>query len=143
MQKILIGIDPGQKNGFAILKEGNLELKTLKLYELFFKIDDMLKNKGEAYLQVYIENPNLWHNFKNSPNAADRLQGAGSVKGTFAHITEFLTDRNINWVGLRPDKQRNALGEHSNRDLFNKITGYTGACSTHARDAAMLIINMK
>ena len=137
---IYIGIDPGQANGFAIKKDGVLKLRTLKLYELFEEIDSIAGLRAE--ILVHIENPNLWTYFKNSTRAADRLQGAGSVKGTYSHITEFLEARGIDFVGLRPDKNRNAYGEAKNRELFNKMTGYTGMCSTHARDAAMLIVNV-
>ena len=137
---VFIGIDPGQANGFAIKINNKLELHTFKLYELFETINDLLELNKAEQIQVFIENPNLWTNFKNSPNASDRLQGAGNVKGTYSHIEAYLKSRNIDYVGLRPDKTRNSYGEAKNRELFNKVTGYTGVCTTHARDAAMLIV---
>ena len=138
-KKIFIGIDPGQSNGFAIRAYGALQLYTLKLYELFEKIEDVLELHSVDQIQVFIENPNLWTNFKNSPDAASRLQGAGSVKGTYAHIAEYLTDRNIDFVGCRPDKTRNSYGAAKNIEVFQELTGYTKRCSEHARVAAMLI----
>jgi hypothetical protein len=140
-KSIFIGIDPGQSNGYAIRHDGVLKLRTLKLYELFEELNSIAGLRAE--ILVHVENPNLWTYFKNSARADDRLQGAGSVKGTYSHIAEFLKDRDIDFVGLRPDKARNAYGEAKNRELFNKVTGYTGVCSTHARDAAMLIVNCK
>lgn len=140
-KKIFIGIDPGQANGFAIKQDGKLNLETFKLYQLFECIDSMKSLHKE--IQVFIENPNLWTNFKNSPDAASRLQGAGSVKGTYAHIAEYLTDRNIDFVGCRPDKTRNGYGAAKNIEVFQKLTGYTKRCSEHARVAAMLIAGCK
>lgn len=137
MKKIIIGIDPGQSNGFAIWQDGKLNLETFKLYQLFECIEALKPLHSE--IQVYIENPHLMHYFKTDARAELRQQGAGNVKGTFTHITTYLDARNITWVGLRPNKVSNSYGEAKNRDLFNKITGYTGLCSTHARDAAMLI----
>jgi hypothetical protein len=138
---IFIGIDPGQSNGFALKKGEKYILETFKLFELFEEFDRLQPFYNE--ILVYIENPNLWTYFKSSPNASDRLQGAGNVKGTYSHIEAYLKDRKIDYVGLRPDKTRNSYGEAKNRELFNKLTGYTGMCSTHARDAAMLVVNCK
>lgn len=136
-KSIIIGIDPGQSNGFAIWQDDTLKLHTFKLFELFECIEALKPQHSK--IQVLIENPHLMHYFKSDARADLRQQGAGNVKGTFTHITAYLDARNISWVGLRPNKKANTLGEAKNREAFNKITGYNGMCSTHARDAAMLI----
>lgn len=138
VKTIFIGIDPGQANGFAIRKDGELRLYTLKLYEVFEELNSLVGLRKQVV--VYIENPNLWTKFKKDDNAKARAQGAGNVKGTYSHIVAYLKAVGFDFVPVMPNKYRNAFGEAKNRGLFEQATGYTKPCSTHARDAAMLIV---
>jgi hypothetical protein len=138
MSKLFVGIDPGVNTGLAVWdKEGKkLDLKTVKLHQGF----DIVRSLKANIKSVVIENPNLWNYFTDSKAARARLQGAGSVKRDFKAWQDFLADEGIPFHAVRPDKRRNALA--TNKDHFQRITGYTGKSSEHARVAAMLIVGL-
>lgn len=135
-KKVSIGIDPGRNTGFAVFnhERRGLNLRTYKIHEAFLEIVKMLQFFD---VDVVIENPNLWTRFRDSKEAGARLQGAGSVKRDYSAWVDFLEGFNIPYKSLRPDKTRNSIATDIN--LFQKITGYTGRCSQHARVAAMLV----
>lgn len=137
IRKIKIGIDPGVNTGFAVfdLVTKELELYTFKIHEAFDKIRELKSN----IVSVVVENPNLWTHFGNSKDAAAKKQGAGSVKRDYSAWSDFLESEKIEFLGLRPDKNRNAYAY--NKDLFFRTTNYTKRCSEHARVAAMLVFN--
>ena len=134
--KIIIGIDPGVKTGFAMYtpKDNKLELFTYKIHEAF---DVMAKLAPFFDLEVVIEDPNQWTHFQNSKDAKAKLQGAGSVKRDFSAWRDFLNHWHVPFKAVRPDKTRN--GYAKDETLFQKITGYTKRCSEHARVAALLV----
>jgi hypothetical protein len=135
-KKLFIGIDPGVSTGFAIYdpEKKELQLFTYKIHEAF---DSVAKMAPFIDLHVTIEDPNQWTHFKSYQEAKKKLQGAGSVKRDFSAWRDFLTDWNIPFTAVRPDKQRNAYA--TNEALFKKITGYPKRSSGHARVAAMLV----
>jgi hypothetical protein len=136
--KILIGIDPGVKNGFAIYdcdRKKLLHVCSLKTYEVFERIKAYLF-KGN-HVTVYIEDPTTWKPFKGSGNQAHRMKGAGSVTARFKAITEFLEDTHV--LHFKVPIQGNAKKMDAN--MFKRITGYTELTNEHGRDAALLIIN--
>lgn len=134
--KILIGIDPGVKTGFAMYtpKNNSLELYTYKIHEAF---DVVAKLAPFFDLEVVIEDPNQWTHFKSYKEAKAKLQGAGSVKRDFSAWRDFLNHWHIPFAAVRPDKHRNAFA--TNEALFKQLTGYTKRSSGHARVAGMLV----
>jgi hypothetical protein len=134
--KIFIGIDPGVKTGFAMYtpNKKTLELYTYKIHEAF----DVVSKLAPFFdLEVVIEDPNQWTHFRSYKEAKAKLQGAGSVKRDFSAWRDFLTDWDIPFTAVRPDKQRNAYA--TNEAMFKSITGYQKRSSGHARVAAMLV----
>lgn len=135
-RKLFIGIDPGVHTGLAVYDQDKkeLELFTYKLHQAF---DHVQKLAPFFDLHVTIEDPNQWTHFRSYKEAKAKLQGAGSVKRDFSAWRDFLTDWDIPFTAVRPDKQRNAYA--TNEAMFKSITGYTKRSSGHARVAGMLV----
>ena len=126
-----IGIDPGVHNGMAIYCRQEKQLvavNSLPLHELF----EVLKSYAKIS-EVFIENPNTYIPFKNT-NQSARLQGAGAVKQTYKHITEFLEAHEIPFTATR--LQGNI--KKTDKATFQKLTGYLKPTNQHGRDAAFL-----
>ena len=136
-EKLYIGIDPGIVSGFAGWFPQSKEfdvITSLKIYELFRKIE---VRQSTFDLHVFIENPNSWFGFRGQAQDPNRLQGAGAVKQTFKHITEYLTDHNIPFT---PTKLQGNM-KKVKADYFKKLTGYTLKTNEHSRDASLIVFN--
>lgn len=64
-----------------------------------------------------------------------KAQGAGSVMRDAKIWEDFLADLQIDYEMVRPKKDLTKW----NSETFKNITGYAGASSEHARDAALLV----
>lgn len=67
-----------------------------------------------------------------------QLQGAGSIKRDAKIWEDFLTDLGVEFEMVAPKNNRTKL----NAEMFKRMTGYMGASSEHARDAAMLVFGL-
>lgn len=133
MGKIFIGIDPGVNTGIAICEGKEMYLVTLPLYKAF----ELIKAFSLAFdITVRIEDARLRKWFGDS--GREKLQGAGSVKRDCKAWEEFLTDNEIKHEFLSP-KQK---GAKVTKEFFEKLTGYKGKSSQHARDAGMLVYGL-
>jgi hypothetical protein len=132
MQKIVIGIDPGTKTGFAVktLAGEWLEISTLKLHRAFERVK---KYAESATLYVVVEDARKRVWFGNS--GREKLQGAGSVKRDCKAWEDFLADAGVLTIFRKPARGMTKI----NPAYFTRLTGYTKRTSTHARDAAMLV----
>jgi hypothetical protein len=139
INKILIGIDPGFTNGFAVYDCETKQLTSvlgLKTYQVIFEIDRLTDSLFiKDLITVYIEDPTTWKPFKGIANQAHRMKGAGSVTARFHAILEYLEDNDIKHV--RVPIQGNA--KKMNAEMFKKVTGYNERTNEHGRDAALLI----
>jgi hypothetical protein len=129
----LIGIDPGTNTGLAFWQRRDkilADLHTLPIHRAMEMVK--LISKGSAKLLVIIEDATQVR-FGTDPL---RAQGAGSIKRDVAIWRDYLTDLNIPLVLVRPNKRITKIPE----PLFKKMSGWQGRTSSHARDAAMLVI---
>lgn len=139
---LIIGIDPGTSTGFAAWDKAAqklLRVDTLKLHEAMFTLADM-HDRGLIEHVVY-EDAHLRTWFGNHSAKKDRakLQGAGSIKRDCTIWSEFLVDRGIPYLAVKPSAGSTKwTAEH-----FKRVTGWTGRTSEHGRDAAVLIIGRK
>lgn len=146
---ISIGIDPGKSTGYAVCVDKRLvSLETTD----FWGCCDNLKDVGvkEFGVKVYIEDPNI-----NRPifmkkgvikgagaEKSEQLmmqkiaQNVGANKREASLLIELCKRLDIEVVPCQPTKKSmNKMSAES----FNKLTGYEGRSSEHARDAAMLV----
>jgi D-alanine-D-alanine ligase-like ATP-grasp enzyme len=133
---ILIGIDPGVNNGFAVYNPHTkklIQVAALKTWEVLKRLS---VERTEEYT-VYIKDPTTWKPFKGSRNQSSKLKGAGSVTARFKAIQEFMDDHNIKYVCV--PIQGNA--KKMDAQLFKKVTGWEGQTNEHGRDAALLVFN--
>lgn len=134
---IHIGIDPGVTTGFAVWDSKLKRFRTiesLKIHEAMDVVSE-LGTLNAGSLKVWIEDARkrTWYGSKSK----EKMQGAGSVKRDCKIWEEFLTDLNIPFEMIHPQKGCTKISE----DYFKKVAGYSETSSEHGRDAAMLVIN--
>ena len=138
-----IGVDPGEKNGWAIFDKENNKLKemgTMNFWELIEAIDAINFNNS---ILIVIEDSSQnsptfsKHYRKKSLLVRDKIsQNVGENKRTAKLLIEYCQRNNIPYRAVKPTK--NSLTKVS-KEWFNKQTGWTGRSSEHARDAALLV----
>lgn len=131
--KIIIGIDPGVKTGYAEkdLESGKyIALKTTTLLEAQIAILNTKKVFSSADIFLVFEDARLRTKFGNT--GKERHQGAGSIKRDSKIWEEFCQLHGIQYAKVLPKPKITA-------QLFQKMTGWIDRTSQHARDAAMLI----
>lgn len=132
---LFIGLDTGTHTGFAVWDKGKkqlIELSTLKIHRAMDRVRELSVSDE---IVVYFEDARLRTWFGNAGREA--LQGAGSVKRDCSIWEDFLTDLGVEWHAVAPKNNATKL----NASFFEKITGWKGRTSEHARDAAMLVFN--
>lgn len=149
-----IGIDPGTKTGMCLYEWGQirfLETETIIWCQRYIlkRLSDIEKTIELAHIQkkahpetriptrddfsmvIYLEDARMVK-FATDPVKA---QGAGSVKRDCSIWIEFCEEYDIDYVLLRPNNKLTKL----TAPVFQQITGWKNKCSSHARDAAMLV----
>lgn len=134
--RFIIGIDPGSKTGVAVWDRESREFKEVRTLDILEAVE-LLKSywagNEESPVFVRIEDPNQRKWFGNS--GREKLQGAGSVKRDFKIFKTLLEKEKIPFQACNPKDLRTKV----KAELFNKITGYQGKTSEHARDAALMV----
>lgn len=134
--KIVIGIDPGTKTGYAEWDADKKQFRKIESYTILKAIDEVkwLHDIGELSHVVW-EDARLRTWF--STKGREALQGAGSIKRDCTIWTEFLTSESIPNRAIKP-----AAGATKwKSEQFKKITGWDGRTNEHSRDAAILVFN--
>lgn len=142
--KLLIGIDPGAKNGFAVWNGKELtHIHTLLTFQVFEQIELHLEfpphRVHPSEIHIYIENPHTWKPFRGVKMDSARLQGVGQVKARYNSIIEFLEAKKIPFTPVNLQGTMKKI----KADYFKKLTGYTGQTNEHGRDAAMIVYGRK
>lgn len=136
-----VGIDTGVQTGFCVW---NAQLKIIRYLEtcLIHQAMEEIWQLHQAWPgQVFVrfEDARLrkWiPRQKNEKAERGRREGAGSVKRDAKIWEDFLNDRGIPFEMVAPKSNKTKVPA----DYFKKLTGFSGRCSGHARDAAMLVI---
>lgn len=79
-----IGIDPGTNTGIAVWCNEEKELVAINTMKIHEAILAVLQLRQSFELEMVIEDPNTWVQFRQNNQAKARAQGAGSVKRDFA-----------------------------------------------------------
>lgn len=138
---IKIGIDAGVNTGFAKMYGNDLvEVKTYSIIEALQAVEWTIKYASEngLNLKVFIEDARK-RKWIDPKAGKERLQGVGSVKRDCAIWEEFCVFHDVDFELVAPKDNITKLSA----DKFEKITGWKGRTSEHARDAAMLIWGRK
>jgi hypothetical protein len=133
---LYVGIDPGVKTGLATWnpRTRTLTAVTSNMPLAFCEII-RLSSINDLHIIVEDARQRTWY----GQGGIEKLQGAGAIKVQCTIWQQFLEENGISHQFLPPLKGMTKLGSES----FNKITGYEGRTSNHARDAAMLIYGRK
>lgn len=147
MPRICIGIDPGDNTGVAVWNVQGQEfsrLCTLPLHRaltLVRELWDAFEGPAGDFLVIF-EDARQRTFFERERNASEyrgKLMGAGAAKRDAKIWEEFLTDYNIPFRAVKPSAGRTKWSA----DYFARVTGYAGRTSNHARDAAVLVFQMR
>lgn len=138
-----IGIDTGVNTGICIYNHNSKlieQLQTVKIHIALAMVKKITDNSCTTVF-VRVEDARLrkWiPQQKNEKAERGRAAGAGSVKRDAQIWEDFLTDNNTPFELVAPKKNKTKIDS----GYFQKITGYKGLTSNHARDAAMLVYGM-
>lgn len=128
----IIGIDTGVKTGFAtydVKAKKLLTVHTCKIHQAMAQVRSIRDKK--IFVRFEDARKRKWLGNKGR----EVLQGAGSVKRDAKIWEDFLEDLFIPYEAVAPKNNRTKI----DAEYFQKITGWNGRTSNHARDAAMLV----
>jgi len=139
MPRIIAALDPGVKTGLAIWHVNEQcfsRVGTFRSINARVFLRDRWKEK--SLTEIWFEDARLRTWFpetKNSPEAIKKLQGVGSIKRDCAIWQEFCEYYQIPYRAIKP-----AAGQTKwSVEYFQRVTGWMGRTSPHARDAAALV----
>lgn len=134
----IIGIDPGVNTGYAVWDNRKKTLKKVETHIACYveNICRMGFGTGKTVL-VRFEDARL-RTWFGKEKGVKQLQGAGSIKRDCQRWEEFLTYYEIPFEEVPPRNNRTKMSAAE----FEKLTGWKGKCSIHARDAAMLCFGL-
>lgn len=136
---VIIGIDPGVKTGYAEWdsdKETFIMIQTLKIHEALESVSIVSDfNNGDIFVRVEDARLRKWF----GKNAANKQQGAGSIKRDCKIWEDYLKDKAIPYEMVHPIKGSTKF----DKKKFEQYTKYSRSTSEHGRDAAMLVYKFK
>lgn len=140
---LLVGIDPGVNTGFAVwnsVTRSFQELSTLPIDTALDRVRGIMGNHGDlgGIKMLYFEDARLRKYLPRERNMSEyrgKLMGAGSIKRDCDIWEDFCKHCGIPYTAVPPRKGLTKW----DADTFNKMTGWTGRTSNHARDAALLV----
>lgn len=136
-----VGIDPGVKTGFASYEPDRRALTavhTLAIHEAMDLVREL--HQSGRLASVTFEDARLRRYFgaadaRMKRSGAGIREGIGSVKRDCSIWEEFLAALGVQFFAVRP-----AAGMTKwDAATFERVTGWKGRTSNHARDAAMLV----
>lgn len=130
-----IGIDTGTHTGLAVWDDKKRELTSLETLPIHKALSRVLAISGSEEVMVIFEDARQRKWFGRDKNTNAKLQGAGSIKRDCSIWEDFLTDYEIPFRAVPPQKGCTKWTE----EYFKMVTGWKGKTSNHARDAAVLV----
>jgi hypothetical protein len=142
MQKpqIYIGIDPGQRNGFAVwdsLEQEFKRIKTFKFHQVLKELYFYHQNFNcEVVLEATYLNKPVWHTSANKGKAARMARNVGMNQQTARLIADYCKEEGIPLIESKPGRNSHTK---LTQEAFELITGCKIKVSQHARDASLLV----
>ena len=141
-----IGLDPGISTGFCMYDKTFkqiIKLATVEFWELFDALDE-IKRLAPDQVKFIIENSALNKPtfVKGGGDTQKKMQkisrNVGSNQRESTLLIEGIRRYGFHVIEVKPTGSRGVKRKWS-EETFQKITGYKGRSSQHARDAAMLV----
>lgn len=136
---LYIGIDCGTNTGMAVWDSKArefLDIRTCHLHEAMFKAAELVAQTGDVTIVFEDARQRRWLPREMSESEyRGKLIGAGSVKRDAVIWEEFCKDNEIPYEATAPAKGMTKWSV----DYFQRMTGWKGRTSNHARDAAVLV----
>ena len=133
---IYIGIDPGSHTGVAVWDTWRGEFLSLETLPIHRALQEVFKwSQRPVKIQVVFEDARQRTWFGKDKNTSAKLQGAGSIKRDCSIWEDFLTDYEIPFRAVPPQKGCTKWDDK----YFKMVTGWKGKTSNHSRDAAILV----
>ena len=142
MSRIFIGIDPGVSTGYALWEDDKLYVDTGTFWSVVGTLEQFGRDARPegTEIVVVIEDPNLNRPvFPRGVNPAMMLkvaQNVGANKRDAQLLIEWAESWELEVRRVRP------VSKKWDAETFQKITGYNGRTSQHARDAAKLVYGL-
>jgi hypothetical protein len=137
MSDLIIGIDCGVNTGFAVWNTASMSfdrIETLPIHRAILSIIDY--HQQGRLIGIIVEDARKRKLFKGLGNIDNRAQGAGYVKRDAVIYEQLCKDYSIAVVFKSPRNTK------VNADYFKVLARWYDRTSSHARDAAMLVIGM-
>ena len=133
---IYIGIDPGTHTGVAVWDDRLKELTSLETIPIHRALSRVLalSSTDDAFVIFEDARQRTW--FGKDKNTSAKLQGAGSIKRYCTIWEDFLTDYEIPFRAVPPQKGCTKWDDK----YFKMVTGWNGKTSNHSSDAAILVL---
>lgn len=137
MAKLVIGIDPGTNTGLAVWDAEDKKFHRVDTLSIVAAMDLVLGCfPSPVRLVVEDARKRRWlPREKNLSEYRGKLMGAGSIKRDCEIWEEFAALYGIPIQFIPPRKGLTKW----DAETFNKMTGWKGRTSNHARDAALLV----
>lgn len=140
--RLFIGIDTGTDTGFAVWNGSAFtEIRTMKIHAALKRVAELAEeNPGEVCVIIEDANQRKWlPREKSASEYRGKLMGAGSVKRDSTIWKDFCRDLGIKFSAVPP---RSGMTKWD-QGYWERVTGWTGRTSEHARDAALLVFGRK
>lgn len=137
---IYIGIDPGVHTGFAAWDTEYKMFRciaTLGILDAMFTVK-LMREQFETPAVIVFEDARKRQWLPRERNMSEyrgKLMGAGSIKRDCEIWEEFCRKEGMKFEAIPPRKGATKW----TADSFERITGWKGRTSNHARDAALLV----
>ena len=137
---IYIGIDPGVNTGFAVWDTKKRALRIVATFSILEAMSYVATCREvidpDCHIVFEDARKRKWlSRERNLSEYRGKLMGAGSIKRDCEIWEEYCTERGIPFTAVPPRKGVTKW----DAEQFNKMTGWTGRTSNHARDAALLV----
>ena len=131
-----VGIDCGSHTGFAVWDgEKLIACETLQIHTALSRVAEMAKHEEVTVVFEDARKRTFLPRERSISEYRGKLMGAGSVKRDCAIWEDFCRDLGIDYIPVPPQAGLTKWPA----DYFNKVTGWKGRTSDHARDAALLV----